>query len=615
NWVENNDNNAVPAAGFADMDATGIAPEYKDSPWRGKLKIPLMPTPDEPVLGAMITRVLTDSGFPDSGDWYRDFECDFRSSLAKAQVGADQVDPTPMECSVNSVGATQQPHLPTDTWTAHHSNNVDVGTGIYMMEQTPNVQFGSVYEVTWWGIWRDSVGTSCDPPANVEFEIATYAGPGGTEIALETVAPVETVLDEYSYGGASLYKYNYAFDEDVLFRDQYISIRAIVVLADNCFFHWISSPDGDDAAATVDEDGDALPPPSPSANLSLCISEYTVGGDCSGGSTFAQPPVHPITPGPPASESTDLTPIYERVVTGSGIGLIEFWGIWLTDEAIPAPCTPPSNVEIQVRYVDSPTLSAASTVVTAPGRLLTPGAADLTDHFTAPNGDPAPLYRYAFAPDVGISVSDGWLSVQQKGVAADPALHGCRFHWVQSALGANQAVRWKEGDSSAVDQNVNMSLCFGSTPVASITGCSASPAILGKDMTGTFTMFGENLMMVDTVLLVPEKAQFGVAGNAVDMSRHVDLFSSSVLEAVTFGGELGTSLEISVHFSGPFNTAADGATPICTDGRAVFVPIISGMPDGTTCNMLLDTIEPHLVVFNYTNPSDADTGSPRITAN
>ncbi|MCK5862485.1 MAG: hypothetical protein KAH38_08365, partial [Candidatus Hydrogenedentes bacterium] len=415
NWVENNDNAAIPAAGFANMDATGIAPEYKDSPWRGKLKIPLMPAFDGPVLGAVITRVLTDSGLSDSGDWYRDFECDLRSSLAKAQVGADQVDPTPMSCPVNSVGATQQPHLPTDTWTAHHSNT----DGIYVMEETPNVEYGTVSYITWWGIWKDAGGIPCAPPngAATEFEVETY----GVHPNFLLITPTGTELTDYKYNGVPLYKYEYAFDRDEFRRDQYISIRA--VSTGPCYFYWISSADGGNEA--VDQGGAKI-----GANLSLCMSEYNTGDECAPNSILFHPPVHMLTPGVPALKSNDISPVYEQLDNGP-IDIVEFWGVWLTDEATPGACIPPSDLGLE--FMRSADLVVAPTPVS--GNFHITAAPVIGGTFIAPNGDLLPMYRYAFTADSEI-LSGEWISIQQ----LDAASQSCYFYWVESNFGSNQAV-------------------------------------------------------------------------------------------------------------------------------------------------------------------------------
>lgn len=610
NWVQNNDNAATAVATFANMDATVVKPQYSDSPWRGKLKMPLQPTSDTPTLGTLVSRVITSSTLPNLGGWARDFECDLRPAFDKAQVGADHVDPTPVECPTDSLGADQQPHLPTDTWTSHSSNNAS-----YVMEQTPNVSFGSVNYVTWWGIWLDGGGAPCTPPAGVTvFEIATYDGPGGTETAVETVKPVGTPLTAYTYGGATLYKYQHSFDQDVFSRDQYLSIRAMVNAADNCWFHWISSADG--ATAAVDAAGNPL-----NVNLSLCISEYTAGDDCSGTSFIAQPPVTPLTPWPAAQQSTDVSPVYERVNTGANsIGVIEFWGVWLTDDTTAAPCTPPMTPDLVVKYVNNTDLAdaaiTAADVVTAYGKLLPPDMPVAGDAFTAPDGGLAPMYRYAFvpqddpvtAPDESMIALNGWLSVQQTGGATD----SCRFYWVQSNYGSNTAVRWDGPGNTPVTQSVSMSLCLGLTPGGStISGCSVTPAILGKDKTGTLELTGTNLFMMQQIVLVPEMALPGTPGDSANLSLHIDLLTSPITQSITYSGEMGTTMRVRFRLPGTFNTAADGTTPICTDGRASFE---TTPPGATTCDILIDTIEPTLITLPYANSSDAATGSPSITA-
>lgn len=610
NWVENNDNAATEVATFDNMNATLVKPEYSDSPWRGKLKTPLLPASNAPKLGSLVSRIITSSGLPNLGGWARDFECDLRPAFDKAQVGADHVDPTPVECPTDSLGADQQPHLPTDTWTSHSSNNAS-----YVMEQTPNVSFGSVNYVTWWGIWLDGGGAPCTPPAGVTvFEIATYDGPGGTETAVETVKPVGTPLTAYTYGGATLYKYQHSFNQDEFFRDQYLSIRAVVIVADNCWFHWISSATGADAA--VDAAGNPL-----NVNLSLCISEYTAGDDCSGTSFIAQPPVTPLTPWPAAQQSTDVSPVYERVNTGANsIGVIEFWGVWLTDDTTPAPCTPPMTPDLVVKYVNNTDLAdaaiTATDVVTAHGKLLPPDMPVAGDAFTAPDGGLAPMYRYAFvpqddpvtAPDESMIPLNGWLSVQQTGGATD----SCRFYWVQSNYGSNTAVRWDGPGNTPVTQSVSMSLCLGLTPGGStISGCSVTPAILGKDETGTLELTGTNLFMMQQIVLVPEMALPGTPGDSANLSLHIDLLTSPITQSITYSGEMGTTMRVRFRLPGTFNTAADGMTTICTDGRATFE---TTPPGATTCDILIDTVAP--VMFNPGGhaANDASVGGwPRIT--
>ncbi|MCK5862484.1 MAG: hypothetical protein KAH38_08360, partial [Candidatus Hydrogenedentes bacterium] len=168
---------------------------------------------------------------------------------------------------------------------------------------------------------------------------------------------------------------------------------------------------------------------------------------------------------------------------------------------------------------------------------------------------------------------------------------------------------------SPVDQNVNMSMCAGEATAATIDGYSVTPRYLGKDKTGTLTISGTNLMLLlgsgEELKLVPELGNLG--------SAYIDLLTSPLAQAPRYSGSWGTTMSIDFQFSKFLNPPAGGGADICTDGEVLEFSLSSSgalvCDTPGKCNILIDTIEPYLRLSNYPNPSDANTGSPKITAN
>ncbi len=600
NWVRNNDNEASPVPNYEDVDADDLTPNYRDTPWRGKLSMPMLPPDDATTLNGLVVRLsAVISGLATTNVWERDFECDMRDRFAKVQIGADEVDPTPITCPPDSLGAEQNPHLPTEPWNAFASNNSD-----YVKEYTPAEQFGAVRHIAWWGIWRDGAGNPCTPPIAMTFEITSYDGPGGSAGDAVQIIPPRQVLPEYDYDGAALVKYEFFFDRDDFYREEYLSIRALVDPADDCFFYWVTSKDGMNDARNAS--GDPI-----NANLSLCISEYMSSDDCFDGAFITQEPVHTASPWPYASLSTEDNPMFERINNPfGGISLFEFWGVWL-DETGQVVCAP--SGDIAVAYTDVSNLADATD-----GEVIRPAGnvfeQEADAYFPSPDGvgEDVPLYRYTFVPESPLIIDGaGWISAQQTNMADSQ----CRFYWVHSDFGIGQAVTWQGPGTAPSPQGVSMSLCLGSAPAPSVDYCEADD-IIGRDQTGTVTLFGSNLMMLDTVLLLPEMPWPGESGNETEPTHHVDLMYSPVAHSVSFTGRLGEEMEVNFRMPGPFNAAVSG-DEICTDGRAFFAAVIDGVADTSSmnCETLIDTVPPVLFIMESTPLENAASGSPYISAN
>ena len=330
--------------------------------------------------------------------------------------------------------------------------------------------------------------------------------------------------------------------------------------------------------------------------------------ECPEGAVIAQRPIHPDdepTPRPLYTEANGY--LYEYVDDEDEVRALEWWGVWLrhdedADEMV--ACDP--THELAVYYL----ANASETVEQLMGGIIdiTPGAT-----YTV-FGVPVTQYRYLFVLDGVMDEMDGWVGLRQ------PDNAGCDFYWMTSLDGDNRAMRQYDGDpeEARTSLDVNMSLCVlaGAFFRPGVTGCVIRPEIIGANQDATLTLIGRNLMFLESVLLIPEMPLLDTPGNTNDPALYIDLFDPAVLRRVSYTDRLGGSMSIDFRFSQPFNLAADGSTPICTDGRAYFVSVIDGLPTGEgleTCDILIDTIAPVLDIVEHVPVNDAAAGSPTIS--